>query len=161
MPDGNIGENQAGGGAKADFFPVSAFYFSVSGLGTDSSFQEVSGISSEMGTEEYHEGGENRFRYALPTGVTHPKLVLKRGIEAIDSPLVKWCKDVLEGDLVQPIKPRSIYVKLLDGKGDPLRAWSFGGAYPVKWEVDGFHSTKNEVAIESIELSYTYSYRTK
>ena len=161
MPGKQLGENQEGGGAGAAFFPVSAFYFTVSGLGTDSSFQEVSGISSEMGTEEYQEGGENRFRHALPTGVTHSKLVLKRGIEAIDSPLVKWCKDVLEGDLVSPITPRSIYVKLLDGKGDPLRAWSFGGAFPVKWEVEAFHSTKNEVAIESIELSYTYSYRTK
>jgi phage tail-like protein len=160
MAGGDSGENQTGGGAKAAFYPLSAFYFTVSGLGVDSSFQEVSGISSEMGTDEYHEGGENRFRHALPTGMTHPRLVLKRGIEAIDSPLVKWCKEVLEGDLVSPIKPRSLYVKLLDGKGQPLRVWSFGGAYPVKWEVGGFHSTKNEVAIESIELAYTYSYRT-
>lgn len=150
-----------GGGGNDSYYPPPAFYFTVSGLGADTSFQEVSGLTSEMGTEAYQEGGENRFKHALPTGVTHPKLVLKRGTGAVDSPLVKWCKEVLEGGLANPIKPKSIYVKLLDENGDPLRTWSFGGAYPVKWEVDSFNSTKNQVAIETIELSYSYSYRTK
>ena len=150
-----------GGGAAGGFYPPSAFYFKVSGLGADSSFQEVTGIKAEMGTTAYQEGGENRFKHSLPTGVTHPNLVLKRGIEPVDSPLVVWCKEVLEGGLVSAIKPRSLYVRLLDENGDPLRAWSFGQAYPVKWEVGAFNSTKNEVAIESIELSYSYSYRSK
>jgi phage tail-like protein len=41
----------------------------------------------------------------------------------------------------------------------PIRAWSFANAYPVKWEVENFGSTKNEVVIEKIVLSYTYSNR--
>jgi len=147
--------------AGAGYYPPAAFYFRVSGLGKDTAFQEVSGIVAEMTTEPYREGGENRFEYALPNGVEHPNLVLKRGIAAVDSTLVTWCKDVLEGALTKPLKARSVYVKLLDEKGDPLRAWSFGQAYPVKWEVEAFSSTKNQVAIESVELAYTYSYRTK
>jgi len=52
-----------------------------------------------------------------------------------------------------------LLVQLLNEKGMPKRAWSFMNAYPVSWEVDEFNSTKNEVAIEKIELSYTWSNR--
>jgi len=41
----------------------------------------------------------------------------------------------------------------------PIRAWSFANAFPVKWDVESFNSTKNEVAIEKIVLNYTYSNR--
>jgi phage tail-like protein len=50
-------------------------------------------------------------------------------------------------------------VRLLDEKGEPLRAWDVINAYPVKWETEGFKSTKNEIAIEIIELSYNFSNR--
>lgn len=144
-------------------YPPSAFYFKVEfsspyGEG-DTSFQEVSGIGSEMDTEDVVEGGENRYVYRLPKSVKHPKLVLKRGIATLDSPLVKWCKSVLETGLIAPIEAVLLRVFLLNEDKDPIRAWDFADAYPVKWEVDAFNSTKNEVAIEKIELSYTYSSR--
>lgn len=149
----------------ASQYPPPAFYFRVSfdggGGKSDTSFKEVSGISSEMETEAYQEGGENRFRHALPKGVTHPNLVLKRGIAGLGSPLVAWCKEVLEGDLAKPVEPQSLTVSLLDEEGSPLRSWSFTGAFPVKWDVEAFSSTKNEVAVESIELAYTSSTRVK
>ena len=48
-----------------------------------------------------------------------------------------------------------LQVALLDESGQPLRLWTFDGAYPVKWEVEAFGATKNEVAIEKLELNYT------
>ena len=144
-------------------YPPSAFYFKVDffspyGKG-DASFQEVSGIGSEIETEDVIEGGENRYVYRLPKSVKHPKLVLKRGIATMNSPLVMWCKSVLEAGFIAPIVPLSLLVFLMNENKFPIRAWGFANAYPVKWEVDAFNSTKNEVAIEKIELSYTYSYR--
>jgi phage tail-like protein len=144
-------------------YPPSAFYFQVDffspyGKG-DTSFQEVSGISSEMETEEVVEGGENRYVHRLPKSVKHPKLVLKRGIATMNSPLVTWCKSVLEAGFIASIIPLPLLVFLLNEDKVPIRAWGFANAYPVKWEVDPFNSTKNEVAIEKIELSYTYSNR--
>ena len=147
---------------RSDPYPPSAFHFKLVFAGapeTDTSFQEVSGIGSEIDIQEVVEGGENRFVHRLPRGVKHPLLSLKRGIADIDSPLVKWCKAVLEGDFVQPIEVQEVKVYLLDENHNPLRGWSFANAYPVKWEVDSFHSTKNEVAIETIELSYNHSIR--
>lgn len=148
---------------KPDAYPPPAFYFKVIFSATmgmsDTSFQEVSGIGSKIDTEEIVEGGENRYVHKLPTKVTHPNLVLKRGIAKITSPLIIWCKAVLEGDFMAPIIPMPILVNLMNEKKIPVRIWSFANAYPVNWEVEEFKSTKNEVAIEKIELSYNYSNR--
>jgi phage tail-like protein len=144
-------------------YPPAAFHFVVrfgSGWGrSDASFQEVGGIGPEMETESFQEGGENRFVHTLPKGVKHPKLTLKRGVADHDSQLVQWCRTVLEGGLAERIKPRDVFVYLLDAEGAPLRGWSFENAYPSHWTVDAFQADRNGIAIEKIELNYAVSTR--
>jgi phage tail-like protein len=138
-------------------YPPSSFYFRVvfdrSADISDVSFQEVSGISSEIDIESVVEGGENRYIHQLPKGVKHPKLILKRGIAKKSSGLVEWCRSVLE-QFKTPIEPKALQVRLLNESGDPIRSWAITRAYPVKWEIGNLNSTKNEVAIETIEFSY-------
>ena len=122
----------------------------------DTSFQEVSGINKKMETEPYAEGGENRFVHQLPTKVTHTNLTLKRGVASFSSPLVSWCRVTLESSLMAPVVPQHLMVLLLNENRNPLRVWSFVNCYPVNWEVESFDSTKNQIAIEKIELSYQY-----
>lgn len=140
-------------------YPPPAFHFQVVFTGdpaiTDTSFQEVSGISTTLDTEPYHEGGENSHLWQLPTRMSHPKLVLRRGIATTASRLVAWCRDVLENGFVDGIKTKSLHVALLDAEHTRVRVWSFENAFPVGWEIDGFNATKNEVAIEKIELQYS------
>ena len=147
-----------------DFPLPTAFYFSVrfdaEALEDEYAFQEVGGFGPEMQTEPYKAGGENHFEYALPKGVKHPKLSLKRGVARIDSTLVGWCRDVLEGGLTQPIVTRTVHVSLLNDEGASLRGWVFADAYPVHWDFESFNATKNAVAVERIELSYTSVKRT-
>lgn len=144
-------------------YPLPAFYFKVTFASTqgnsDTSFQEVSGISSEMETEPIVEGG-NQYTRLLPKSLKHSNLVLKRGIADMNSPLAMWCRNVLETNFMEPIVPTLVSVYLLNEDGNPLRGWEFSDAYPVKWNVDAFNSTKNEVVIETIELSYMSSSRT-
>ena len=148
---------------EGGLYPPSAFYFKVvigtTASDTDSSFQDVSGISTEMSTEDVTEGGENRFVHKLPTTIKQSNLELKRGIAPASSPLVSWCQEVLEGDFITAIVPKLISVYLLNENAEPIRGWTFANAFPIKWEVEGFNSTKNEVAVEKIVLSYTYSNR--
>ena len=147
----------------SDEYPPSAFYFRVgfalTGGMLDTSFRDVTGIGSKIDTETVVEGGENRYVHQLPKGVTHPNLELKRGIAKITSPLVIWCRTVLEAGFAIPIVPQMMMVFLLNEHGFPMRAWSFANAYPINWEIEEFNSTKNEVAIEKIELCYNYSNR--
>lgn len=144
-------------------YPPVAFHFVVSfgtpALDPDCAFREVSGIGPEMELESVAEGGENRFTWQLPKAVKHPRLVLKRGVGPYTSRLVTWCRNVLEGGLEQPVVPKLMRVALLDETRAPIRLWSFTNALPVKWEVEPFNSTKNEVAMEKVELAYAYSKR--
>jgi phage tail-like protein len=140
--------------------PPVAFHFTVSfgtrPPGVDGSFQEISGISPEMEIETVTEGGENRFVHQLPKGVKAGKLTLKRGVAPMDSPLITWCLSVLEGGLVRAITPKLLHVFLLGADGSPLRVWSVANAWPVRWQVEAFNSTKNELALEQVELAYAY-----
>lgn len=146
-----------------DLYPAVGFHFAVrfspGSKDVDASFREAGGIDSQLKTTAYREGGENRFVHALPNAVEHPLLSLRRGIASKDSPLVKWCKETLEGGLVERIETKSMSVLLLDAEGHALRVWSFANAYPVRWTVDAFDATRNEVAMERIELSYAYCRR--
>ena len=101
----------------------------------DGAFQEVSGLEAEMELETVVEGGENRFVHRLPKPVKHPNLVLKRGIASDSSQLVTWCQST-SSRTTSPgaIAPRDIVVCLRDEEGDPLRSWSIGNAFPVKWQ---------------------------
>lgn len=157
-----MADSKASAKNEANVYPLPAFHFKLvftQAPGKDTAFQEVLGIGSEIDVQEVVEGGENRFVHRLPKGVKHPLLSLKRGIADLKSPLVKWCIAVLEGDFVKPIETREVKVYLLDQNQRPVRGWSFTNAYPVKWEIDSFNSTKNEAAIEKIELSYNDSVR--
>ena len=138
-------------------YPPTGFHFivNVEGLNSgssDSGFREVSGLDATLGEETYEEGGENRFIHRLPGRVTYDKLVLKRGILR-GSELIGWFKKAVESF---KFEPRGVLVTLLNEDHDPLEAWSFINAYPVKWSVADFNAESSEVAVETIELTFQY-----
>lgn len=136
-------------------YPVS-FYFQLSFPGVDAAFQEVSGISKELGVEEVVCGGENRFKWKLPTIATSQNLVLKRALVPIGSPLIAWCSASMDTGLSLGIRTMPVMLSLLDAEGMVCQMWVFHDAYPVKYSVSEFKSQESGIVIESIELSYTY-----
>jgi len=146
--------------ALPEIYPAPAFAFSVRVEGCfgpfDAAFREVSGFNVEMQLESVVEGGENRFVHQLPKGVKQGKLTLKRGIIPRSSLLLKWVESTLSGDQIHMIQPRRVEVCLLDAEQNPLRSWSFEKAYPVRWELETLSATKNEVAVERIDLAYQF-----
>jgi phage tail-like protein len=138
-------------------YPPVGFYFKVDfpGIGSgdkDARFQEVTGLTAEMATEELPVGGENRFVYRLPTRPRYPNVVLKRGM-LNDSGLIGWFRDAIENFIFKPI---DINVRLLNKENATLSTWKFMQAYPVKWVISDFKAQENAFVIESIELSYQY-----
>lgn len=146
-----------------EFYPPGAFYFQLSFSGingkSDAGFQEASGISTDMETEEVMCGGENRFKYKLPGPVKFGNLILKRGLVPSGSALAKWCNDTLANGLNATITTKTITVELLDEEGDTLVSWDFVNAYPVKWSVSEFKSMENAYAVESLEFAFNYCKR--
>jgi len=139
------------------YYPPVAFHFKVEiGLSNlsanDIRFQEVSGLSRELGVEQVVEGGENRFEHRLPARGTFGNLVLKRGM-LNDSAVIDWIENAIENF---DFKPSDVLVSLLDEKHNPIAAWSFIAAWPVKWSLGAFDANKNEVVVETLELAYRY-----
>ncbi|MCT8339865.1 phage tail protein [Flavobacteriaceae bacterium TK19130] len=138
-------------------YPPVSFHFNVEFLGikqqdVDTQFQSVSGLTVDIDTEEFAEGGENRFTHKFPKRSRYPNLVLKRGLVK-DSAVIAWCKSAIESFEFLPI---DLTVKLLNEEHDPLVTWNVVSAYPVKWSVSDFNAEQSEIAIETIELAYNY-----
>ncbi|GAA4055190.1 phage tail protein [Hymenobacter glaciei] len=141
-------------------YPPVGFYFALgfSGVNTtaDAAFQEVSGLSAERETETIGEGGQNLYKYTVPTVAKYSNLVLKRGLLTEGSDLATWVRNTIGSDLSVPIQPKQVYLKLLNEQGQPLAFWSFENAWPVKWSVSDFNAHDSTIAIETLELSYTW-----
>ena len=141
----------------AGYTPPTGFHFSVnfgevSTMQNDTLFQSVSGLNIEMETENYKEGGENRFDHVLPVRTRYSNLVLNRGM-LVDSKVIEWCLKTFE---TLTIKPANIVISLLNEKHEPLVTWNIVNAWPVKWSVNGMNAEESRLFIETLELRYQY-----
>jgi len=147
----------------AVYYPPVGFHFRVEftldGVQDgDIRFQEVSGLSAELGVEEVVEGGENRFSHRLPTRAKYSNLILKRGL-LNDSRLIAWCIDAIENFIFEPT---TVNVTLLNENHEPVaESFSFVRAWPVKWAVSDFKAQENSIVVETLELAYNYFSRIK
>lgn len=154
-------------------YPPVSFFFDVIFLGesldkqnVETRFQSVTGLSVDMQTESLKEGGENRFEHTLPVRSKYSPLVLKRGLVK-NSQMVNWCMDAI---VKFDIRPMNLLVRLLHVQGaaknsavniEPLVTWNVINAWPKKWSVSDFNAEQNAIAIESLELNYSYFERQK
>jgi phage tail-like protein len=147
------------------YYPPTGFHFRVEFLGvggadsdTEQRFQEVSGLSFEVETEELREGGENRFVYKLPKRAKYPNLVLKRGL-LTSTVLLQWLQDALRTYftvVIYDFKPADLLITLLDESDAEVAVWKVVQAYPVKWSTADLRATENTILVETIELAYQY-----
>ena len=142
--------------------PVS-FFFNINFLGekiTKNGFQSITGLSVDIETETLKEGGENRFTHVLPVSTKYDPLILKRGLVK-DPEMVKWTKDAI---LHFDIRPMDLIVNLLTYRRNnnqsqtsvPLMTWKVINAWPKKWSMSEFNAEQSSLAIESLELNYSY-----
>ncbi|GAB3020430.1 phage tail protein [Cyclobacterium sp. 1_MG-2023] len=140
----------------ADTYPYVSFHFKVSIAGLedteDTYFQSVSGLDVSMDTEEYAEGGENRFKHKLPVKTKYSNLILKKGL-AGSTGLTDWFKESMENF---NFETKTITIDLLNEKHEPLVTWNVVNAFPVKLAIEPFNSMESKMAIESMEFSYQY-----
>lgn len=140
-------------------YPPVGFHFKVEFEGIpgrlhaqDAFFQEVTGLSRELETEQVKSGGENRFTYKLPTRGQYPNLVLKRGL-FLDSGISGWVNDAI---LHMDITPVNVLVTLLNENHEPLQTYQCVNAWPQKWSVADFNAEESRIVVETMELAYQY-----
>ncbi len=145
---------------SSDLYPPVGFHFKVefnlagiTGQDREARFQEVSGLKKELAVEEFKEGGENRFSHRLPAPAKYSNLVLKRGV-LFNSKLIDWCFDAIDNFVFTPI---DMTITLLNENHQPLLAWDFIKAYPLKWSTSDLKAQDNSILIETLELAYQFN----
>ena len=98
---------------------------------------------------EYREGGHISSSRKLPGLVRYPNVTLRRGLT--NSPeLWNWWRTVRDGTLQR----RNVLIVLLDDAHREILRWSLREAWIARIEFSELDASKNEVAIETIELAH-------
>ncbi|PLX24270.1 MAG: phage tail protein [Salinivirgaceae bacterium] len=130
---------------------------SISGINDadEMGFSEISGLTSELETEQVFAGGENNFVYNLPKQVKSSPLVLKRGFFNSNSSIAQWINNVLSNGFPGNVEAKDVVIQLINENDDPIISWTLYNTYPTKWEVSGFNAMENKMVVESITLNYS------
>jgi len=128
------------------------WYLEIDGI-TEGVFREVTGLDSETEVIEHrHTGkGGNLIVNKVPGATKFTNITLKRGLTD-DRKLYDWRKAIEQGQIDGNRKNGSI--TLYAPNGDVVAKFTFRKAWPCKMQGPGLDATKNELAIESMELAH-------
>jgi phage tail-like protein len=133
--------------ARLDPFRGFRFVVEIDGIAS-AGFSRVKGIARELKVESQREGGVNEYEHKLVTMVTHPIVVLERGL-ALDD-VWKWAQSTADGEVTR----KTVYVRLRTEANEPAFAWQIVHALPVKWACADLDANATQVAMESLELAH-------
>ena len=140
-------------------YPAYPFAVEIKGPGGNiehAVFSECTLPSFEVEVEEVKEGGYNSGTHVLPGRVKRGTVTLKHGLVK-SSKLWVWYNNILQGRAGDRRTVSVVFYDNQPGKEPRPREvmrWNFKDAYPHKWSGPALNSASNEVAIESIELSF-------
>jgi phage tail-like protein len=83
-----------------------------------------------------------------PGATKYPNVVCSRPLSS-DNTLSDWRKLVEGGQNFR----KSFTITLFD-RNRVVKAWSFVRGWPVKWQLNELDASKNEVAIETLEIAH-------
>ena len=135
--------------ARRDPFKNYSFLVEIDGIAS-SAFKSVSGLAAEAEVIEYREGSDPvSSSRKLPGRVRYPNVRLSRGLTT-SRDLWDWWQTVVDGT----VERRNVAITLLDDSRTPVLRWLLREAWVAKFEGPEFDASKNEVAIETIELAH-------
>jgi len=107
-------------------------------------FKSISGLKFETPADDYNEGGVTMFPRKLINPTKWSNIILKRGFTA-GTLLWDWKMNPyrVDGTIVQLGHAREV-----------MCSWHFRNGFPAKWEGPDYDASKNELAIESIEIAH-------
>jgi len=120
-------------------------------------FENISGLTMQMETVEYREGGVNDHVHSLPGQYSHENLVLENGI-VDDRVVFDWISGIKSGE--RPTEEARSNVEILVRSGHKKKnRWGFEvfDAYPVQWDGPDLRASekKGNVAMQTLELAHS------
>jgi phage tail-like protein len=108
---------------------------------------------------EYKEGPEAVSSTRKQAGpVTYGNLVLKWGLTA-SMELYNWRK-IIEQGKISSVR-RNLSVILIDEEGNDAARWDFTNAWPSKYKAPDLNAKGNDIAIETLEITFESMQRVK
>jgi phage tail-like protein len=149
--------------SASELAPLPAWRFYVEINGMTFPFRSCSGLKIEQSVIDLEEGGFNGTTRKLVGKVKYPNIVLKQGLAPGNSELHKL-KMRFMNDMPDPNasaantrwKPPARFdgtITQVGPEGKEVK-WFFSGAWIVKWEGPDLDASKNEIAIETIEIAH-------
>ena len=140
-------------------YPVPKFHFQLEwGDGFRIGFTEVSGLDFETEVIEYRSGDSVKYNKLKQPGLTKfSDVTAKRGTFEGDFEAYKLWKESYyfqEGNEVGSRYRRTVTVKLLNEKHEPIVTWQLENAWIKKFLSTDLKADANEVAIETMELTH-------
>ena len=139
-------------------YPIPQFRFEVDFGGDEEvSFQEVSGLDTELQSIDYRVGDSpNDSVLKIPGMTQYTNVTFKRGIYHEDNELYDWLLEVMEGQNTadHPDLKRDIIISLKDSEDEIVMTWTLTNAFPVKLTGTTLNAQNNELAIETLEVTH-------
>jgi phage tail-like protein len=136
--------------------PVSSnFLFEVDGVQIGS-FKEVHGLELRVEIQTYEEGGENGFVHQLPSRMSWPNIVLKRGVVQTDA-LFDWVRKSSGADFAtagNKLTRCTGAIVLMSSSNQRLRSYELQGAFPVRWTGPRLNVDALEPLVEELEVAH-------
>jgi phage tail-like protein len=130
--------------------PEFRFYLEIDGL-VEGAFAECSGMKAEREIITYKEGGLNHYAHKLPGRTTYSEITLRKGV-MFTIELWDWFQEGIDDGKVKrrnfTIFQYSSYFNM------PARWYHVKNAYPVSWEASSLRTDSNQLAMESLTLTF-------
>jgi phage tail-like protein len=107
------------------------------------------GLTVEYEVFEYQEGGTNDHVHRLPGRRKYQNLKLVRPLDDESERVEDWVTRMLD-----PSRPATAVVTVLDSSGAKVRSWNFVDVFPVRWSGPTLDAGGNQVATETLELAH-------
>jgi phage tail-like protein len=128
------------------------WYLEIDGI-TEGIFQSVDGLNSETEIIEHRHTGPkgNLIINKIPGALKWGNITFKRGITD-DKKLQDWRKKIEDGQIEANRKNGTITLYSPDLK--PVAKYTFVKGWPTKWNASTLDASKNEMAIETMEIAH-------
>lgn len=128
------------------------WYLEIDGI-TEGVFREVSGLDSETEVIEHRVTGKggNLVVHKVPGALKWPNIVLRRGVTD-DKKLHDWRQKIEQGQIEANRKNGT--VTLYSPDGTAVARYSFKNGWPCKFKGPALDASKNELAIEELEIAH-------
>lgn len=110
---------------------------------------KIEGLGFEYQITEYREGGVNGYTHKILGPCKYTNLRLSRPVDSTSELLMIW----LQSNMIA-VLPQTMAITAMTAAGEDITTWNLSGVVPIKWSGPTLDVMSNNVATETLEVSY-------